>query len=192
MNCNKDIHDELKESGDISCPFCDQKLEDSNEKPQDRLAKYYLCCDNQYIINDDGMLACLSCGIVQGYNYVKEYVDFYKNRHRFIRKSVYPREYHINNILLDIEEKYNIKISNCQKHKIDAIYVEIGKVLNEVNCTRKRMISVNFIMRKIFKMMGIPYKNIPISKSKKTLAFYDRYWTSIMSLIGDKIKSIVG
>ena len=191
MNCNKELHDELKESGDIVCPFCDQKLEDSNEKPQDRLVKYYSCCDNQYIINDDGMLACLSCGVVQGYNYVKEYVNFYENRHRFVRKSVYHREYHINNILLDIEEKYNIKISNCQKHKIDAIYVEIGKVLNEVNGTRKRMISVNFIMRKIFKMMGIPYRNIPISKSKKTLAFYNRYWVSIMSLIGDKIKSIV-
>ena len=192
MNCNKELHDELKESGDIVCPFCDQKLEDSNEKPQDRLVKYYSCCDNQYIINDDGMLACLSCGVVQGYNYVKEYVNFYENRHRFIRKSVYHREYHINNILLDIEEKYNIKISNCQKHKIDAIYVEIGKVLNEVNGTRKRMISVNFIMRKIFKMMGIPYKNIPISKSKKTLAFCDKYWKHIMLLIGDEIKSIIG
>ena len=191
MNCNKDIHDELKELGEISCPFCDQKLEDSNEKPQDRLVKYYSCCDNQYIINDDGMLACLSCGVVQGYNYVKEYVNFYENRHRFVRKSVYHREYHINNILLDIKEKYNIEISNCQKHKIDIIYAEIGKIINEVNGTRKRMISVNFIMRKIFKMMGIPYKNIPISKSKKTLAFYDRYWASIMSLIGDKIKSVI-
>ena len=187
MNCNNELHDELKESGDIVCPFCDQKLEDSNEKP-----KYDECCNDQYIINDDGMLACLSCGIVQGYNYVKEYVDFYKNKHRFIRKSVYHREYHINNILLDIEEKYNIKISNCQKHKIDAIYVEIGKVLNEVNGTRKRMISVNFIMRKIFKMMGIPHKQIPISKSKKTLAVCDKYWRHIMLLIGDEIKSIIG
>ena len=192
MNCNKELHDELKESGDIVCPFCDQKLEDSNEKPQDRLVKYYSCCDNQYIINDDGMLACLSCGVVQGYNYVKEYVNFYENIHRFIRKSVYHREYHINNILLNIEEKYNIKISKCQKHKIDAIFVEIGKIIKNINGNRKRMISVNFIMRKIFKMMGIPYKNIPISKSKKTLAFYNQYWASIMSLIGDKIKSIVG
>ena len=33
MNCNKDIHDELKKSGDIVCPFCDQNL-DSNEKPK--------------------------------------------------------------------------------------------------------------------------------------------------------------
>ena len=191
MNCNKELHDELKESGDIVCPFCDQKLEDSNEKPQDRLVKYYSCCDNQYIINDDGMLACLSCGIVQGYNYVKEYVNFYENRHRFVRKSVYCRKYHVNNMLLKIQEKYDIKLSNSEKHKIDIIYAEIGKIINEVNGTRKRMISVNFIMRKIFKMMGIPYKNIPISKSKKTLAFYNRYWVSIMSLIGDKIKSII-
>ena len=191
MNCNKELHDELKESGDIVCPFCDQKLEDSNEKPQDRLVKYYSCCDNQYIINDDGMLACLSCGVVQGYNYVKEYVNFYENIHRFIRKSVYHREYHINNILLNIEEKYNIKISNCQKHKIDAIFVEIGKIIKNINGNRKRRISVNFIMRKIFKMMGIPYKNIPISKSKKTLAFYHQYWASIMSLIGDRMKEII-
>ena len=190
MNCNKDMHDELKESGDISCPFCDKNL-DSNEKPKDRLVKNDLCCDNQYIINDDGMLACLSCGVVQGYNYVKEYVDFYKNRHKFIRKSVYHREYHINNAIMDVKQKYNIEISYHQKCKIDAIFVEIGKILNEVNGSRKRMISIHFIMRKVFKMMGIPYKNIPISKSKKTLAFYHQYWASIMSLIGDKIKSII-
>ena len=186
MNCNKDIHDELKELGEISCPFCDQQI-DFVRKPKDDE-----CCDNQEVITTDGMQVCRSCGAVQGYTYVKEYVDFYKNRHRFKRKSVYHREYHINNILLNIEEKYNIKISNCQKQKIDARYVEIGKVLNEVNGTRKRMISVNFIMRKIFKMIGIPYKNIPISKSKKTLAFYDRYWAKIMFLIGDNIKSIIG
>ena len=186
MNCNKDIHNELINCGEISCPFCDQNL-DSDKKPKDDL-----CCDNQDIINDNGMLVCKSCGVVQGYNFVKEYVDFYENRHKFIRKSVYHREYHINNILLDIEQKYNIKISNSQKNKIDLVFVEIGKIFNEVNGTRKRMISVNFIMRRIFKMMGIPYKKIPISRSKKTLAFYNQYWASIMSLIGDNIKSIIG
>ena len=184
--CDKNIHDELREMGHLVCDFCDLKLCDYKSKQED------LCCENVDLIKDDGANVCRSCASVHYYDYARENIDFYKNRHRFIRKSVYHREYHINNILLDIEEKYNIKISNCQKHKIDAIYVEIGKVLNEVNGTRKRMISVNFIMRKIFKMMGIPYKNIPISKSKKTLAFYDRYWASIMSLIGDKIKSIIG
>ena len=90
---------------------------------------------------------------------------------------------------MNVKQKYNIEISYHQKCKINAIFVEIGKVLNEVNGTRKRMISINFIMRRIFNMMGIPHKQIPISKSKKTLAFYNRYWVSIMSLIGDKIKS---
>ena len=186
MYCNSDIHDYLKES-EVVCPFCDEKIEDSNKKPKDDE-----CCDNQEVITTDGMQVCRSCGVIQGYTYVKEYVDFYENRHRFIRKSVYNRKYHVNNNILKIQEKYGIELCNSQKQKIDAIYVEIGKVLNDVNCTRKRMISVNFIMRKIFKMMGLPYKNIPISKSKKRLAFYDRYWAKIMFLIGDNIKSIIG
>ena len=186
MYCNSDIHDYLKES-EVVCPFCDEKIEDSNKKPKDDE-----CCDNQEVITTDGMQVCRSCGVIQGYTYVKEYVDFYENRHRFIRKSVYNRKYHVNNNILKIQEKYGIELSNSQKNKIDSIYVAIGNVINDVNCTRKRMISINFIMRKIFKMMGIPYRNIPISKSKKTLAFYDRYWTKIMFIIGDNIKSIIG
>ena len=186
MYCNSDIHDYLKES-EVVCPFCDEKIEDSNKKPKDDE-----CCDNQEVITTDGMQVCRSCGVVQGYNYAKEYVDFYENRHRFIRKSVYNRKYHVNNNILKIQEKYGIELSNSQKNKIDSIYVAIGNVINDVNCTRKRMISINFIMRKIFKMIGIPFENIPISKSKKTLAFYNQYWAKIMFLIGDNIKSIIG
>ena len=189
MDCNDELHVSLSET-EILCPFCNQNL-DSKEKP-DRSVKYELCCDFQTIINDNGMNACKICGVVQGYDISSEYVDFHENRHKLKRKSVYHREYHINNSLLRIQEKYNIDISYHQKYKIDRVLKEIGKILNEVNSTRKRMISVNFIMSRIFEMMGIPYKKIPISKSKKTLAFYDQYWASIMSLIGDKIKSIIG
>ena len=59
-------------------------------------------------------------------------------------KSVYHREYHINNTILDITQKYNIEISYHQKHKIDRVFREIGKIINEVNGNRKRMISINF------------------------------------------------
>jgi len=186
MNCNKELHDELKKSGDIVCPFCDQKLEDSNEKPKEDI-----CCDNQDIITD-GMRVCRSCGVAQGYNYAKEYVDFYNNRYRFVKKSVYCRKYHVNNTLLKIQEKYNIKLSNSQKNKIDTIYDEIGRIINTINRSRKRMISINYIMRKIFEMMGISYENIPVSKSKRTLASYENYWNDIILLRGDKIKSIIG
>ena len=33
MNCNEDIHNELKES-EVVCPFCDQQI-DSARKPKD-------------------------------------------------------------------------------------------------------------------------------------------------------------
>ena len=100
-------------------------------------------------------------------------------------------EYHINTSLLNIQEKYNIEISFSSKNKIDRVFVEIGKILNEVNGERKRMISINFIIRKVLRMMDIPFDNIPISKSKKTLASYEKYWTLIISLIGDRVKTII-
>ena len=166
MNCNIELHKSLIELGDIVCPFCNNKL-DSNEKPQDYLVKYDSCCDRQDIINDNSMIVCRTCGIVQGYEVVKEYIDFYENRHKLKRKSFYQRKYHINNTILDIKQKYNIEISYYQKNKIDRVFIEIGKIINEVNIKRKRMISINFILRKVLSMLKIPFEDIPISKSKK-------------------------
>ena len=191
MNCNMELHESLIESGDIVCPFCDQNLEDSDEKPRDRLAKYYLCCDCQDIINNDGMIVCRSCGIVQGYETAREYVDFYENRHKMKRKSVYHRKYHINNILMDISTKHNITFSVEQKNKIMRIFSEIGKILPQINGERKRMISLNFILRQVLRMMGLSFNKIPITKSKKTLASYEKYWKQMNELIGDRIKGII-
>ena len=101
MNCDIELHEGLIELGDIVCPFCNNEL-DSNEKPRDYSVKYDSCCDCQDIINDNGMIVCQSCGIVQGYKIAREYVDFYENRYRMRRKSVYHRKYHLNNILMDV------------------------------------------------------------------------------------------
>ena len=70
------------------------------------------------------------------------------------------------------------------------MFIEVGRIINEVNIKRKRIISIDFIIRKVLSMLKIPFEDIPISKSKKTLAFYDKYWANIMSLIGDKINDI--
>ena len=191
MNCNIELHESLIESGDIVCPFCDQNLEDSDEKPRDRLVKYDLCCDCQDIINNDGMIVCRSCGIVQGYETAREYVDFYENKYRIKRKSVYHRKYHINNVLTDLSLKYRITFSVVQKNKIMELFSVIGKILSQINGERKRMISVNFILAEILKMMKLPHSYVKVTKSKKTLAFYNKYWANIMSLIGDRIKGII-
>ena len=191
MNCNIDLHESLIESGDIVCPFCDFQLTYVKQKPQDCTAKYDLCCDCQEIINNNGMIVCRSCGIVQRYESSAEYIDFYENKYRMKRKSVYHRKYHINNVLTDLSSKYRITFSVKQKNKIMKIFSEIDKILPQINGERKRMVSVNFILKRIFKMLGIESNKLPITKSKKTLASYEKYWKQMNELIGDKIKEII-
>ena len=183
MNCDMELHEGLIELGDVVCPFCKRTLEDLDEKPRDRSVKYDLCCDCQDIINNDGMIVCRSCGIVQGYKTAREYVNFYENRHRMKRKSVYHRKYHLNNILMDIGIKHNITFSYEKKNKIMRIFSEIGDILPQINGERKRMISLNFILRQVLRMMDMPFNKIQISKSKKTLASCQQYWTQIILLI---------
>ena len=71
---------------------------------------------------------------------------------------------------MDIITKHKITFSVEQKNKIMRIFSEIGKILPQINSERKRMISLNFILRQVLRMMGLPFNKIPISKSKKTLA----------------------
>ena len=61
-----------------------------------------------------------------------------------------------------------------------------------MNVNRKRMISLKYILRQVFEMLGLPYNKIQITKSKKTLVSYEQYLNQIMLLIGGKIKSIIG
>ena len=189
MNCEIGLHEGLIKLREIVCPFCKQPLED--EKPRESIENYYLCCDSQDIINDNGMIVCQNCGIVQGYKKAREFINFYENIHRIKRKSIYHRKYHLNNILMEISIKQNIYFSVEQRNKILRIFFEIGEILNQINGERKRMISLNFILIQVLRMMDIPFNKIPISKSKNTLASYQQYWTQIILLIGDRIKGII-
>ena len=168
--------------GKVICPFCEKELQECK-------AIYELCCNNQDMINDNGKIVCQNCGNVDSYNTVDEYIDFYENNRKIIRKSVYHRNYHIKNIIHNISV-YGIKISVYNSLKICRIFKEIEKVLPPVNGNRKRMINTNVILKQLFKMFKIPHENISISKSKRTLAFYEQYWNNIISLIGDKIELI--
>ena len=92
---------------------------------------------------------------------------------------------------MDISTKHNITFSVEQKNKIMKIFSEIGKILPQINGERKRMISLNFILRQVSRMMGLPFNKIPISESKKTLASYEKYWKQMNELIGDRMKGII-
>ena len=100
-------------------------------------------------------------------------------------------KYHIDNVLNNICYENNIQLTYHQREKIYKVFVEIDSVLSEVNDGRKRMISVKYVIKKLFKMLGLPYKDINVTKSKRTLTYYKQYWKKVRLLIGDRIQSII-
>ena len=111
MNCNKDIHNELTRMGEFDCPFFDEELMEVDADPEN-------CCDEKDVINDNGEIVCRNCGIVYGYAYAKEYINFYENRYKIRRKSIYHRKYHIENIM----NKAGVKISYNDRNKIYKVF----------------------------------------------------------------------
>ena len=189
MDCEIGIHEAFIELKQTICPFCKQPLED--EMKCDIIEEYYLCCDCREIVINNGYIVCKNCGIVQGYKKAKEFINFYENLYRIRRKSIYHRKYHLNNILMEMSLKQNIKFSIEQRNKILRIFYEIGVILDQIKGVRKRMISLSFILVQVLRMMDLPFNKIQISKSKRTLNSYQEYWEKIMILIGDKIKGII-
>ena len=77
--------------------------------------------------------------------------------------------------------------------KICKIFDEIEKIAPSIDASRKRFISVNFLIRQLLKsyIPDVPYIDIRITKSKKTLQYYKKYWNAINELIGGKIEKIL-
>ena len=182
MSC-KELHEELINMEEVICPFCDKQISKQSKKTDQ-------CCDQPEIVKDN-TIVCKKCGTVQGYTPLIEYVDFYQNKHRFHRKSVYQRKFHIKNIINNIAIKNDFQITVKNMDKIIRIFAAIGKVIKDVNINRKRMINLNFIIKQIFEMLDLPFEKVKTSKSKKTLLMYKRYWNEILLLANDEICLIV-
>ena len=183
MTCNLQIHTDLISIEEDICPYCDQLLIKG-----DTLVE--LCCQTPDLDTNDAKTVCFNCGTIE-YHYLAEPLDFYDNMYKINKKSVYHRKYLIENSINCLILNKKICLTHKQKYKIYQIFNKIGGILPDVNRNRKRMIAVNYIIRRILQMMGLSYKEIPISKSEKTLIFYDNYWCLIMNLIGDKIINIL-
>ena len=118
-------------------------------------------------------------------------MDFYENRYRIKRKSVYHRKYHILNVINDIAENNNIQVGYYNREEILRIFRLIGQVTPQVNnFRRKRLISVNYTI-KLFDILGVEYKIIPLTQSKNTLRYYENWWERVYSLIKADISCLV-
>ena len=184
MHCNEIIHNDLKKDGELICPFCDKQLTTLPNTVES-------CCSEQDMVNINGMNTCVNCGLVDGYDNVIGYFNFYDNMYKIRKKSVYHRKYHIDNVLDSILIEKNIQLTCHQRERIYKVFVEIDSVLSEVNDGRKRMISIKYVIKQLLKMLRLPYKDINVTKSKRTLTYYKQYWKNVQSLIGDRIQSII-
>ena len=181
MFCSYQIHDELKNMNEPLCPFCDQQLFEVNKAVEP-------CCSEQNMETVNGMNTCINCGSVNGYDYVPDYFYFHENMYKIRQKSVYHRKYHIENVINSISD---IQLTYSQRDKIYEVFIEINSILQKVNDGRKRMISIKFILKQLFPMLGLPYKDIQVTKNIKKLKDYEKYWEKVQSLIGDRIQSII-
>ena len=180
--CNNNIHDELIAINQDICPFCEKLLIHGNNE----LDK---CCLDCKIEDIDGIYTCISCGLVNGVVYKSAFFDFYENMYKIIRKSIYIRKYHIEKLINNLLVNQGVELTHKQRTQIYKIFELIGYITNQINENRKRIIGVKYLLQRIFDMMDIKY-NIPITKSKRTLNFYNAYWEKIMTLIGNQIHSI--
>ena len=110
MEC-ENIHEFLlKQENLVQCPFCDKQMEVIKSVETK-------CCARSNI-TADGYLVCKNCGQVHHYLTAEEFVDFYENRHRIRKKSVFHRKYHILNVMNDIAQKNNIQIGYHNRENI--------------------------------------------------------------------------
>ena len=76
----------------------------------------------------------------------------------------------------DIAQKNNIQIGYYNREKILRIFRLIDQNSPQVNIGRKRMISVNFILKQLFDILEKKHKVIPLTKSKTMLNYYSEWW----------------
>ena len=181
--CNKDVHELLIQESYVNCIFCNKQIQDPG-KP-----RRYFCCDSMRLIKDD-FIVCKNCGQLHDQYFSSDYIDFYENRYRIKRKSVYHRKYHIINAMNDIAQINGIQIGYYNRENILRICKLIDNVTQPDVC-RKRLISVYFIIKQLFDILGVEYKIIPLTQSKNTLRYYENWWERVYDLIKTDVNRLV-
>ena len=89
----------------------------------------------------------LVIGHILGYNEITE-----KERCCFRQKSIYKRDYHYQNKIEEINEKYNLKMCSDEKFelllKLQKIDEKVMKKINE-KWKRKRLINIPYLIKKM-------------------------------------------
>ena len=87
--------------------------------------------------------------------------------------------------------KNRIDLTHDQRDRIYRVFAGISDIIPTVNGRRKRLISTKYILRQLFKLLDLPFECMKITKSRKTLEFYNQYWKNILQLKNAEILHII-
>ena len=155
-------------------------------KPEEEVNTKFKCCNcqnSEFFTIDTGYKVCDECGVqnghVLGFYDVKDYDRLY-----YRKKSIYHRKYHYEKKVNHISKIINLTDEQkCELYdKLMEINDEVMKVLNK-KYFRKRMISIEYLIKKILEEMGCKkYKLIYLKISPQTLEIYEKWWLDYKDL----------
>ena len=170
--------DQIKKYQEISHNYTSNSPEEVNLK-----AKCCSCENRTSFTIDYGYKICDECGVANGY-----VLGFYDNkdfdRLHYRKKSVYQRKYYYEKKVNQVSKSINL--TNKQKNKLLSKLMKIDNNVMEIlnkEYNRKRMISINYLIKKLLAKMGCEkYKLIYLKISPQTLNNYENWWDSFKSL----------
>ena len=159
-----------------------QKYTKSPKKETDRKTRCWNCQETDFEI-DKGFKLCINCGsqneAVLGYFDKRD-----QDRLIFRKKSIYQRKYHYEKKINQISKRLNL--NEDEKYNLYLKLLEIdNSVMEKLNkqFSRKRSISVIFLIKKILEEMNNPkHKLVELNIGDKTLENYEKWWNSYKSL----------
>ena len=132
---------------------------------------------------DTGLKICDECGTLNGHILgLFDLKDF--DRLHYRKKSIYHRKYHYEKKVNQISKIINL--NDDEKCELYDRLIKIDKLIMEIlnkQYFRKRMININYLVKKILEEMGCEsYKLINLKISSQTLEIYEKWWTSYNNL----------
>ena len=170
--------DQIKKYLEISHNYTSILSEEVNLK-----AKCSNCENNTSFTIDYGYKICDECGVANGH-----VLGFYDNKDHerlfYRKKSVYQRKYYYEKKVNQVSKSINL--TNKQKNKLLSKLMKIDNNVMEIlnkEYNRKRMISINYLIKKLLAKMGCEkYKLIYLKISPETLNNYENWWETYKSL----------
>ena len=131
-----------------------------------------------------GQHLCIECGKLKGHILGKFDINDCDRLH-YQKKSIYHRKYYFDKKVKNISKLINLNDEEkCELYeKLLKIDNNIMKLINK-KYSRKRMININYVIKKILEEMGCEkYKNIKNKISPQILEIYDNWWKSYKELL---------